>query len=86
MMLARVEWLSPRMLSTMCARASESFCNGSGNTDFDVTLTDLFAKRVAREARLYMDLSKASDSIIENRASLINELNTDALGYNAVSS
>lgn len=73
------------MLTTMCARASKSYCNGSRNADMDVTLTDLFAERLARRVRLYMEELQTSDFIIEKRATMINELNIKAGGYYAES-
>uniref|UniRef100_A0A6G1S5M9 Acyl-CoA dehydrogenase family member 9, mitochondrial n=1 Tax=Aceria tosichella TaxID=561515 RepID=A0A6G1S5M9_9ACAR len=74
------------MLTTMCARASKSYCNGSRNSEIDVHITTSFAHQLAREVRIYMEtIDMMPINALENRAKLINELNIRQGGYYAES-
>jgi hypothetical protein len=74
------------MLTTMCARSSKSYCNGSRNSELDVHITTSFAHQLAKEVRLYMEAIDAMPiNALENRAKMINELNIKHGGYYAES-
>lgn len=73
------------MLTTMCARASKSYCNGSKNCDVDIMLTSEFASDLACRVNLYMARLNTSNFLVEDRIHEINDLNIRAGGYYAES-
>lgn len=74
------------MLTTLCARASKSYCNGSKNCDIDLALTINFSNDLVRKVRIYIEeINKSPIEVIEYRARTINELNLKNGGYYAES-
>lgn len=74
------------MLTTLCARASKSYCNGSRNSSMDVSIATAYSHQLARRVRLYIEeIQSTPFTTMDARAKLCNELNMKMGGYYAES-
>lgn len=74
------------MLTTLCARASKSYCNGSRHAEIDVAMATTFSYSLARRVRLYIEEIQTSPlSVMDSRSKLCNQLNIKMGGYYAES-
>lgn len=74
------------MLTTICARASKSYSNGSRHSEIDVGIATTISINLAKKCRtLIDDLQFDGGNVFENRASIINDLNIKMGGYYAES-
>lgn len=74
------------MLTTMCARASKTYCNGSRYAELDVVIATHFSRQFANRTRMYLDdLSVIDASALNLRAKQISEANIKLGGYYAES-
>lgn len=74
------------LLTTMLARASKSFCNGSRNSDIDVNLASIFSHDLCRKVQAYMhEIQVTPMATLDNQSSRVNELNLKMGGYYAES-
>lgn len=74
------------MLTTICARASKSYTNGSRHSEIDVGIAATISIQLAKKCRMMMDdMQFDGGYVFENRAELINELNIKMGGYYAES-
>lgn len=73
-------------LTTICSRASKSYCNGSRNASMDVALATTISTDLVRKVRYYIE-ELDSDPVMNLSAnsSVINELNIKHGGYYAES-
>lgn len=74
------------MLTTLCARASKSYCNGSRNCEIDIAIATTFSNDLAKRVRYYVEeLQTSPHSTMDAKAKLCNELNIKMGGYYAES-
>lgn len=74
------------LLTTMCSRASKSYCNGSKNADVDVAIATGFSRNLARDVRAYMEqINIIPMDAFHNYAKTVNEQNLKMGGYYAES-
>lgn len=74
------------MLTTLLARASKSWCNGSRNSDIDINLATIYSHELTRKVQAYMtDIQVTPMATLDNQANRINELNIKMGGYYAES-
>lgn len=74
------------MLTTICARASKSYSNGSRHAEIDVGIATTFSFELARKVRLYMEEIQIDPApVFDVKAKTINELNMKQGGYYAES-
>lgn len=74
------------MLTTLCARASKSFCNGSRNSEIDVAMATTFSHELAKRVRYYIEEIQSTPlTNMDAKAKLCNELNIKMGGYYAES-
>lgn len=74
------------MLTTILARASKSWCNGSRNADIDLNLAGIFSHTLKRKVMIYMtDIQTSPIETIDSQSSRVNLLNMKLGGYYAES-
>lgn len=74
------------MLTTICARASKSYSNGSRHAELDVGIATTVSFDLAKKCRVVMDdMQFDGGNVFENRSAMINELNIKMGGYYAES-
>lgn len=74
------------LLTTMLARSSKSYCNGSKNSELDINLTLQFSEDVVQKVKLYIEQLNITPLMAQDcRTKLINEYNLKEGGYYAES-
>lgn len=74
------------LLTAVASRASKSYCNGSRNSEIDVSLAHDISYNMAKKVRFYMEeISSMPINSVDHKAPVVNELNLKMGGYYAES-